>query len=163
MSTAPPTGEGPLRTSAERLRHELDRWLEAAWSQSERAMDAMGLRAGRVWGPAIDVIERPDSVLIVANVPGIDADKVELTLAGHMLTLQGEFPAQQSAEGETVHAQERPSGTFRRSIPLPATVDPELIRAECRLGVLQIVISKVEQEKSRKIPVKQAGPSPAGM
>jgi HSP20 family protein len=152
--TDQPQGEGPLRASAERLRHELDRWMEAAFSQGERAMDAMGLRMGRAWGPGIDMIERPDSVLVLANVPGIDPDRIDLSLAGNMLTLQGEFPTIEAGSGETPHAQERPRGTFRRSIPLPTSVNPETIRAECRLGVLYVTIGKVEKEKARKIPVK---------
>ena len=62
--------KSPLTSSAERLRHELDRWLEVAWHQGERALDAFGIR-GSKWTPMVDVIETGDSVLVYADLPGI--------------------------------------------------------------------------------------------
>lgn len=151
--TNAPRPEGPLSQSVERLRSELDRWLDAAWSQGERAMDAIGIRPGKFWSPPLDVIETPDSVQIVMNLPGVDTAGIELTLAGHMLTVSGLLPSPDLGAGGTKHLSERPAGEFRRSIPLPAAVDPEKITAACQHGVLTVTVAKSEQQKSRKIPV----------
>lgn len=153
--------EGPFRTPADRMRQEFERWLEAAWNQGERAIDAIGLRPGRPAGPAIDVIERPESVVLYIDVPGLGPEQIDLSLAGNMLTVQGDFPPRGDAEGGQVHLRERPSGSFRRCVPLPASVDPESISAECRLGLLQVTIAKSEREKARKIPVRTAPPAGA--
>lgn len=150
MNTSQYVEEGPLRGSAERFRHEFERWLEAVRSQGERAMDAIGLRPGAL---PIDLIETPETIVIRANVPGVSLENLDLAVAGHMLTLQVAFPAAQQA-GETAHVQERPRGEFRRSIPLPAGVDADSIQAECKHGVLEVTASKLEREKPRKIPVR---------
>ncbi len=146
--------EGRLRSSADRMRREFDRWLEAAWSQGERAIDAIGIRPEAV---PVDIIERENTILVRANVPGLSGQDLDVSLAGHMLTLKGEFPAE-SSEEETVHDRERHTGAFQRSIPLPAGVDPETIQAECRNGVLEITVSKLEREKARQIPVRSVSP-----
>ncbi|MFO1094780.1 MAG: Hsp20/alpha crystallin family protein [Planctomycetaceae bacterium] len=151
--------EGPLRSSAERLREELDRWLDVAWVQGERAMDAMGIR-GRMMGPAMDVIERPDAILILVDVPGISAEQLDVSVAGNLLTVGGVHPAPILAADESLVRRERSHGSFKRSIPLPASVDAESITAECTLGVLRIRVAKTEREKSRRVPVRAGEPAP---
>ncbi len=159
MSGAP-RPEGPLTSSVERLRHELDRWLDAAWSQGERAMDAMGLRSGRPWSPPIEIFEGPESVRVLVDLPGVPADRINLTLVGHMLTISGTLHTAACGENEQRHGGERPTGEFRRSIPLPASVDPDKISAVSRDGLLTVTLGKAETEKSRQIPVK-CEPPPA--
>ena len=154
-----PLNEGPLRSSAERLREELDRWLDVAWVQGEKAMDVMGIR-GRVMGPAMDVIEGPDSILVLVDVPGITPEQLDVSVAGNFLTVNGEHPAPVLADGEEVARQERSHGTFNRSIPLPASVNAESITAECNLGVLRIRIAKAEREIVRRVPVRAGEPTP---
>lgn len=153
MTAAQSLDEGRLRGSAERVRQEFDRWLDAVWSQGEKAMDAIGIRPESL---PVDIIERDTAVVVRANVPGLAGQDLDVTLAGHMLTLKGEFAAGPAEEGETVHNLERPTGSFQRSIPLPASVDPETIQAECSNGVLEITVSKIEREKPRQIPVRSA-------
>ena len=155
MSAEARTDEGTFRTSADRVRQEFERWLEAAWNQGERAIDAIGLRPGR---PAIDVIERPDSVLVLIDVPGLGPEQLDVSLAGNMLTVQGAFGTAAAGDADQVHLRERPTGSFKRCVPLPASVDAESISAECRLGVLQVTIAKSERDKARRIPVRCASP-----
>lgn len=155
MSSAP-RPEGPLSQSVERLRSELERWLEAARSQGERAMDAIGLRAGKTWTPPMDLIENADSVRVLMNLPGVDTAGIEITLAGHMLTVSGAFPSLDLGEQGEQHLTERPAGEFRRVVPLPACVDPDKIEARCQHGVLTVTVAKTEQQKARKVPVSGA-------
>lgn len=159
MSADTRCSEGPVRSSAERLREEFDRWLEAAWSQGERAMDVIGLK-GRMSGPPVDVIERPDAVVVVAEVPGLTPEQLDVTLAGNLLTIAGSYPAPILTVEETMQRQERPQGMFKRTVPLPACVDPESINAECRLGVLRITVAKAEKEKARRVPIRSLDPLP---
>lgn len=151
MNATRSTDEGRMRSSAERVRQEFDRWLEAVWSQGERAMDAIGIRPEAV---PVDLVERESSIVVRANVPGLTGENLEVTLAGNMLTLKGEFRDASIGEGETVHERERPAGRFQRSIPLPSGVDADTIQAECRNGVLEITVSKQLRELPRQIPVR---------
>jgi HSP20 family protein len=157
--SAAPRPEGPLAASVEKLRHELDRWMDAAWSQGERAMDRFGIR-GRPWAPAADLIEDADSVRVLMNLPGLAAEDIDLTLTGHMLTVSGMLPGSDLCETSESLLCERPCGEFRRSIPLPASVEPETITAESRNGVLTVLIRKTEKEKARKVPVRSSEPAP---
>jgi HSP20 family protein len=158
MSAEARSNEGTFRTSADRVRQEFERWLEAAWNQGERAIDAIGLRPGR---PPVDVIERPDSVLVLVDVPGLAPEQLDVSLAGNMLTVQGTVPAAAAADADHVHLRERPTGSFKRCVPLPASVDAESISAECRLGVLQVTIARSERDKARRIPVRCAAGGPS--
>lgn len=152
-----PRSEGPLTSSVEKLRHELDRWLEVAWNQGEKAMESFGLR-NRLFTPAVDVIEDADSVRVLVDLPGVAPENIDLTLTGNMLSVSGSLPAIDVREREERHVMERPTGVFRRSIPLPAGVDSASISADSRHGVLIVLIAKTDKEKARKIPVKGQTP-----
>lgn len=152
MTERDPRQQGPLMSSVEKLRQELDHWIEAAVSQGERALDAFGM--GTAWSPAVDVIETTETVEILADLPGIDPQNVDVTLAGNMLTLKGEKPAVETKEDAVVHLGERRSGSFARSIPLPVPVKPDEVTAEAKDGVLRILLMKADQAKPTQIPVK---------
>ncbi len=156
--------EGPVTASVEKLRHELDRWLDAAVSQGERALEAVGIReSGGPWVPAIDIVETPDEVLVDIDLPGVDPQSVNITLAGNMLTLEGERTQPAEIEGMTTHTQERARGSFSRSIPIPAPVNSEDVSAEAENGVLHVRLSKSERAKARKIEINvDRKPQPTG-
>ncbi|MFQ5733034.1 MAG: Hsp20/alpha crystallin family protein [Planctomycetaceae bacterium] len=147
-------GDGPLSASVQRLRQEFDRWLEAAMSQGGKALDALGLRGSRPWYPAIDVIETPDTVCVAINLPGVDADSVDVSIAGNMLTVKGEAPEIAIGDHDTAHMRQRNAGPFERSIPMPVAVDSERVSAEAKLGVLTIRLAKSERTQTRQIPIR---------
>ncbi|MCA9078077.1 MAG: Hsp20/alpha crystallin family protein [Planctomycetaceae bacterium] len=160
MNTESQQPESLLTSSVERLRHELDRWLDVAWTQGERAMDQLGMKGvERDWCPPIDVIETGESVLVEVELPGIDPGSVDVTLAGNMLTVTAPIRAT-NQEGQ-IRRRERPRGRFKRSIPLPASVNPDEVSAETRHGLLTITVAKVEKEKVRHVVVKGASSEPA--
>ncbi|MBX3441781.1 MAG: Hsp20/alpha crystallin family protein [Planctomyces sp.] len=127
--------------------------VESALNQGGRAMDAIGFR--RPCTPAVDVTEQPERVHVAVDLPGVLPDAIELSIVGNMLTVHGSYPAS-TAEGGQTHLSERPHGSFKRLIPLPASVNADDIRAESRHGVLYISVGKVETAKARRIPVSGA-------
>lgn len=146
--------EGPVAASVQRLRQEFDRWLEAAMTQGGRALDALGLRGARPWYPPVDVIETPDAVHVAVNLPGVEPDSVDVSIAGNMLSIKGEAPEIAIGDHDTAHVRQRNAGPFERSIPMPVPVDPEHVTAEARLGVLTVRLAKAERTKTRQIPVR---------
>jgi HSP20 family protein len=155
MAADSQTSEGRLTGSVERLRQELDRWLDVAWTQGERAMDTLGIRGGdRDWCPPIDVIETGSAVCVEAELPGVDPETVEVTLAGHMLTISAPIRLT-TIEGQS-RRRERPRGRFKRSIPLPVSVNADAVTAESSHGLLTVTIAKTETEKERRVPVRNA-------
>ena len=85
--------DGPLTASVEKLRGELDHWLEVAMTQGGKALNAFGFRnADKPWNPAVDMVETPDDVFVDVSLPGADPGSIEVTIAGNLLTIKGETP-----------------------------------------------------------------------
>jgi HSP20 family protein len=154
MSASPPP-TGPVTGSLEKIRNEIGRLVDDAWTSGERAMDAIGLRRSAF--PAVDIIEHADRVHVAVDLPGVGPEAIDVSIVGNMMTVQGSYSAV-LADGGTSHLSERPRGAFKRMIPLPASVNSEDIRAESRNGVLQISVGKIETAKPRKIPVTPSQP-----
>lgn len=107
-------------------------------------------------GPATNVWEDEHHVYAEVELPGVDANKVELTVTeGDQLTIQGERKFEPPA-GTVWHRQERPLGQFARQIALPSQVDAEKVEAHYRNGLLQIAMPKAAAAKPRKIEVRHS-------
>jgi len=106
------------------------------------------------WVPPVDVFEQADAIRIVAEVPGVKPEDVQISVENNVLTIHG--TKQQVAEERTerVHRYERSYGTFERSFTLPATVDAGNIKADYEHGVLTVTLPKVEQARPRHIEVQ---------
>ena len=138
----------------DRVRHEVDRWLEAVRSTGERAMETLGLTpTNRPSTPPVDVIELPEDILVQIDLPGISAELVELSLVGNTLTVSANRTRPEFSIDAKVHLRERFVGQYQRSIPLPSVVNDEAIRAETRDGLLTVILRKMTPMPGRSIPV----------
>ena len=105
------------------------------------------------WSPSVDVVEYNDRFELYADIPGISANAIDISLENNVLIISGERTKFVSSD-EQRHAQiERPLGKFHRQFVLPNVVDSRDITASSHDGVLQIIIKKKEQAKARKIEV----------
>lgn len=107
----------------------------------------------RDWSPAVDIREEADSFVLVADIPGVARDNVDITLDKGVLTIKGERSATHSEEDRKYRRRERVHGTFMRQFTLPETVDAEHISATVTNGVLEIAIAKAEKPQPKKISV----------
>ena len=108
------------------------------------------------WYPACDVFEDKDAVKIVAELPGVKAEQVKLSLENNVLTIRGEKTQEAEERSERVHRYERSYGSFERAFVLPSTVDGDKISAQYENGVLTILVPKAERARPREIPVQTA-------
>lgn len=106
------------------------------------------------WAPALDISERKDAYLLAVELPGVEVDDLQITLADGLLTVQGERQFVHDSSDQQFHRVERRYGSFRRSITLPTQVQAEQIEAWFDNGVLQIVVPKAEEAKPRQISVR---------
>jgi HSP20 family protein len=109
----------------------------------------------------LDVIEKPDAFEVRASLPGIKPADVEISVQGRTLIIRGESAAEQEHRGEHWILHERRSGTFARSVTLPAAVEADQAVARFDQGVLIIEIPKVEAAKAKPIAVRDTRQSPA--
>ena len=105
------------------------------------------------WTPAVDIYETDQSVVLKAELPGIDPKDVEIRVEDGTLWLKGERKFEKEVKEEGYRRIERQYGSFVRSFPLPATVDSEKATAEYKDGVLNLTLPKREEAKPKTIKV----------
>jgi HSP20 family protein len=106
------------------------------------------------FAPAIDVKETAEQVVVKAEVPGIDAKDISISVTGDVLTIKGEKKSEREEKDENYHLLERSYGSFCRSLPLPAAADLEKIEAKYDKGVLTVTCPKKEEVKPKAIEIK---------
>ena len=104
--------------------------------------------------PAVNVWRGETGAIMTAELPGIDAAKLDISVVGDSLTLSGNREFETLKEGESYHRQERAYGRFARTLQLPFHVDAAKVEAKYEKGVLQITLPRVEAEKPKKIAIK---------
>ena len=104
--------------------------------------------------PALDISERKDAYLVTVELPGVEADDLQITLEDGLLTIQGERHFAHDSSEQQFHRVERRYGAFRRSITLPAQVQADQIEATFDNGVLEIVVPKMEEATPKRIQVR---------
>ncbi|MFB3890923.1 MAG: Hsp20/alpha crystallin family protein [Phycisphaerae bacterium] len=117
--------------------------------------DIMPTFEGRTWWPLLDVVEHGDEYLVKADVPGMKAEDIELSIEGNILTISGRKNQEKEEKGENYYYSERRYGDFRRDITLPSTVDSDKIEAAVENGVLCITLPKSEAARPKKIKVQE--------
>ena len=91
---------------------------------------------------------------IQADLPGLKAEDVEVTVEDGTLTLRGERKLEEAAEGETYHRVERTYGMFERTFNLPSSVDTSKIEARFANGEMVLTLPKREESKPRTVKIK---------
>ena len=107
-----------------------------------------------IWGPPLDVEETDKEIHVRAEIPGVKADDLQLSISRQRAGVSGEKKeSQRAARGGYVY-QERHFGSFRREVPLPTAVNADDVQAEYKDGVLSVELKKSQEALPRRIPVK---------
>ena len=137
-----------------RVRSEFDHLLDDFWTRP------MGLSLTRriqaLSGPALELKDKEVEFELVAEIPGVSAEDVEVKVSDGMLRLIGEKREQHEEKEEGFLFSERRYGRFERAIELPQGIDHEKISATARDGILWVHLPKSPAaiERERKIPIK---------
>lgn len=100
--------------------------------------------------PLIDMEEKDNAYIVQVDMPGLDKDKIDITVRGEILTIQGQRETVNQEQSGSYYTQERSYGSFSRSLRLPGPVDEGNIKAEYKDGVLWISLPKITKEESSK-------------
>jgi HSP20 family molecular chaperone IbpA len=112
-------------------------------------------RPGLYFQPAVDIVETPEELLVLADMPGVTPETLDIRLEGDVLTISGR-PKSEEYEGLKPLHVEYSVGGFHRRFTLGETVDRDRIKAELKNGVLRLHLPKVERAKARRIEVLAA-------
>jgi HSP20 family protein len=128
------------------MRAEMDRVYSSTLGSSSQSPASLSL-----WNPAVDVYQDKDQFIVVAELPGLKKEDIEIMLRDATLTISGE--RKQEGSGEQGLLTERFYGKYQRSLTLPTPVDPDKVKASYRDGLLQVVLPKAEEAKPKQIEV----------
>jgi len=103
--------------------------------------------------PAINVWEKDNSIIVTTELSGVDAENINVSVAGNMLTIAGTIKADPIKEGETYIRQERRLGNFQRNFKLPFSVDSGKVEAKYEKGILQITLPGIKEDLPKKIKI----------
>jgi HSP20 family protein len=120
------------------------------------AFDGADAGYSRPFVPPVDILEKGDTLLLVADLPGFRNEDIEVSVENRTLTLSGERKADLAHQDAAVFRAERSTGRFSRVFALPVTVDVAKIGAEVRDGILTVTLPKAEEAKPRKIEIRIA-------
>jgi HSP20 family protein len=147
----------------------LSDWPTAGWrspfeelERMQRQMDSLvrGFRAD--WSgqptagvfPLLNATEDKDNYYVRAELPGVKASELDISVTGNSLSISGERTIPAENEKARYHRREREAGRFSRIVSLPAPIDTAKVGAHSSDGVLTIVLPKAESAKPKRIGVK---------
>ena len=110
----------------------------------------------RTFVPAVDIYEFDNEVIISADMPGVDENRVDITLEKNILTIKGSVNDEKPENRDKVY-YEYSVGDYKRTFSLSDEIDSEGIRATVKNGVLRLNLPKAEQARIKKITVQSAG------
>ncbi|MBV9674618.1 MAG: Hsp20/alpha crystallin family protein [Verrucomicrobia bacterium] len=126
------------------LQDEMDRVFDFSLAPFVRTPGSLGR-----WTPAVDVYQDKEQFTLLAELPGMSKDQIEISLHNDTVTMSGE--RKRETKGEQGNHAERYFGRFQRSITLPAAVQADKVTAAYENGILRVVLPKAEEAKPKQI------------
>lgn len=120
--------------------------------EAQNSSDTEATHTGALVAPAVDIFETEKAITLLADMPGVAPDQLEIDLNEGVLTITGRT-GDGSAAGEQFVLQEYQPGTYQRKFTLSQSVDQSKIEARLNDGVLRLELPKVEKAQPRKIQV----------
>jgi HSP20 family protein len=103
--------------------------------------------------PQFNVWDNNDGLLMISELPGVEAQDIDIVVVGDTLTIKGTKKAPELGEKDSYSKRELFYGNFSRSIKLPYKVDPNQVEAQFHDGILRISLNRPEEEKPKKINI----------
>jgi HSP20 family molecular chaperone IbpA len=110
-------------------------------------------KPGPVFSPDVDIFENDQEIVLLADLPGVKADHLNIDLRENILSILGEISPSEGPDEEDI-AIEYEVGRFVRQFTLSEVIDQEQINAKLENGVLRLILPKVKKAAPRKITVQ---------
>ncbi|MBT8369227.1 MAG: Hsp20/alpha crystallin family protein [Deltaproteobacteria bacterium] len=132
------------------LQNRINRMFDESFGGPRDLDDEMNSRA---WRPAVDIYESDNGIIVAVELPGVSKQNVSVEVKDDVLTLKGERRANPAVKEDSYYLRERLFGPFKRIFTLHQNIQPELIKATFKEGILEIELPKPAQEHPRQITV----------
>jgi HSP20 family protein len=104
--------------------------------------------------PAVNIWEKDGTAIVTAELPGIDSEKLDISVSGDTLTIAGTAVTEMLAQNETYLRQERDIGGFKRKLRLPFQVNTQAVEARYEKGMLTITLPSIKDDLPKKIKIR---------
>ena len=138
-----------FRLEMETLQRDMAQLFNDFWRDDGRMFNLPEAWGSKHLMPQVDEAEDEKGFHVKMELPGMDQEDVDITLADGMLTVRGEKKQEDEEKGKDFYRKERSFGSFRRVLPLPGEVDESKIKASFKKGVLMIDLPKSEEAKKK--------------
>ena len=137
----------------------LQRKMEDMFERLSERFTGPGERPRAFWGeeswtPSIESRVENGNIIVRADLPGIEAKDVSISVLGNQLTIEGERKQEEKKEEKDYFYRELSYGKFSRTMTLPEGVDANMVKASYKNGVLEVTVPAPKQLESKKIPVE---------
>lgn len=141
-----------VRWSAfDKERHSLRERMNQLFGEmvdSERASEMSA------WSPSVNVYDKNGSIMVEAELPGVDKKDIKVRVDNGVLTLSGERKQEKEIKDQDFYRCERFYGSFNRSFTLPTSVEPDKIEAKYSDGILTLTVPKTETAKGKQVEIQ---------
>jgi HSP20 family protein len=147
----------PRQISSRAPWRELDRLknqLEGVFDTLSQGVET--IRGGAGVYPLVNLFEDENNLYLTAEMPGLAAADLDLSIQGESLTIRGEIKNPEEDRKVNYHRREREAGFFRRLINLPDKIDPDKAAAGLKNGVLTVTLPKADEVKVRRIEIRNS-------
>ncbi|HVO65783.1 MAG TPA: Hsp20/alpha crystallin family protein [Syntrophales bacterium] len=134
----------------------IDRWFDDLFGRSFAPFTFPRLRTAITEDimPDVDIFESGGNVVVKAELPGMKKEDIEVTLTDGAITISGEKKKEEETKRKDYYKMERSYGSFCRTFSLPAEVKADKVKSTFKDGVLEIIMPKSEEAKSKEVKVK---------
>lgn len=138
-----------------RVTRHFDPWRDLLRLQDDlnQLFDHAGRRETTSF-PALNAWTSDEGAHVEAELPGISASELELSVHGDTVTLRGKRELPKEKEGVTLHRQERWHGAFLRTVQLPFRGDSDKAQATFKDGVLTVFVPRAKEDRPTRIAIK---------
>jgi HSP20 family protein len=137
----------PFQEATQEVDRLFDKLIHQRWGGRRGSLED--------WAPQLDLYETKTAFVLEADMPGVNKQNAVVTVENGDLVLTGIRSVTHTRQGSNFFHQERRSGQFERRLQLPASVDPERIRATFRNGVLRVTLPKMQTNTQIKTQTRR--------
>lgn len=130
-----------------------DKSKEMQKKEAEKADLVERTRAAKIYNPDVDIMEGKDRIVVIADMPGVDENSIDITLDENVLTIYGKVDWKAPEKMKLTHA-EYGIGDYQRIFTISGEINREKIEANVKDGVLRLTMPKNDAPKMRKIAVQ---------
>jgi HSP20 family protein len=132
------------------------------WKLMDAVLTDLAQNTKSAFNTDIDVLETADSVLVIANLPGVKPEDVNLSLTQNVLTLEAKLETAKVEGAKVLHSERSVNAQIKRALRIPVRLSADDVQANLENGVLTVTLKKAAEATPKRIAVNAGTPAIQG-